>query len=218
MIEINIGAAVESMGREVGRVEQVILDRESFEATHLVIKHGGPLNARHLLMPLNWVVGAERNRVRIDRSDDQLSALPNFEMQHYVRLDQLDQEHLEHPRSKIRPADWINYFVPFVANAFGEPYRPPGVVVTDQLLSTSESPIKRGLPVESSDGYKVGEIHEMLLSEPDWRLSGIIITRGFVLKHPMRVAADWVARIERERIVLNRSKQQVEDWEREQGR
>ena len=52
MIEINIGAAVESMGREVARVEQVILDRESFEATHLVIKHGGPLNARHLLMPL----------------------------------------------------------------------------------------------------------------------------------------------------------------------
>jgi hypothetical protein len=34
----------------------------------------------------------------------------------------------------------------------------------------------------------------------------------------MRIAADWVARIERERIVLNRSKQQVEDWEREQGR
>lgn len=216
MIEINIGAAVESHGREVGRIEQVILDRENYEATHLVVRHGGPLNARHVLMPLNWVTGSEHNRIRIDRTDEELAELPNFEMQHYVRLDQLDEELVEHPRSKIRPSDWINYFVPFVANAFGEPYHPPGVVVTDQLLSSSESAVKRGLPVESSDGHKVGGLHEVLLSESDWRLSGIIITRGFVLKHPMRVAADWVARIERERIVLNRSKQQVEDWERQQ--
>jgi hypothetical protein len=43
------------------------------------------------------------------------------------------------------------------------------------------------------------------------------MARGFVLKHPMRVPADWIAKIERERIVLNRSKQQVEDWEKQQG-
>jgi sporulation protein YlmC with PRC-barrel domain len=216
MIEINIGAAVESRGREVGRIEQVILDRENYEATHLVVRLGGPINARHILMPLNWVIRSERDRVRIDRSEDEIAGMPNFEMQHYVRLDRLDEDHVEHPRSKIRPSDWINYFVPFVANAFGEPYHPPGVVVTDQLLSPSESPVRRGTPVESSDGHKVGEIHEVLLSPPDWRLSGVIITRGFVLKHPMRVAADWVAKIERERIVLNRSKQQVADWERQQ--
>jgi hypothetical protein len=32
------------------------------------------------------------------------------------------------------------------------------------------------------------------------------------------VPADWVAKIERERIVLNRSKKQVEDWEKQKGR
>jgi hypothetical protein len=32
------------------------------------------------------------------------------------------------------------------------------------------------------------------------------------------VPADWVAKIEQERIVLNRSKKQVEDWERQKGR
>ena len=78
--------------------------------------------------------------------------------------------------------------------------------------------VNRGLPVESSDGHKVGEIHEVLLSEPDWRLSGIVITRGFVLKHPMRVPADWVAKIGRDRIRLNRSRQQFEDWERQLGK
>ncbi len=216
MIEINIGAAVESHGREVGRVEQIILDGDSYEATHLVIKHGSLLNARHLLMPLDWVVTSEHNCIRIDQGEADVVSLPNFEMQHYVRLDQLGEEHLEHPRSRIRPSDWINYFVPFVANAFGEPYHPPGVVATDQLLSTSESPVRRGLPVESSDGHKVGEVQEVLLSKPDWRLNGIVISRGFMLKHPMRMPADWVSAIERERITLNRSKQQVEDWEREQ--
>jgi sporulation protein YlmC with PRC-barrel domain len=217
MIEINIGAVVESNGHEVGRVERVILDGATYEATHLVVKHGNPLNFRYLLMPLDWVETTGHDYVRIDRGKREIEALPNFEVQHYVGLDQLDQEHLEYPRSRVRPSDWINYFVPLVANAFGEPYHPPGIVVTDQLLSPSESAVKRGLPVESSDGHKVGEIQEVILSEPDWRLSGIVISRGFLLKHPMRVPGDWVGRIERGRIVLNRSKQQVEDWERQKG-
>jgi uncharacterized protein YrrD len=218
MLEINIGAAIENRGQEIGRVERVVLDRNSYEATHLVVKQGGLLNSRHVLMPFDWVTGSEHDRVLIDRGEDEIEELPNFEMQHYLRLDQLEEEHVEHPRSSIKPSDWINYVVPFVANAFGEPYHPPGVVVTDQLLSNSESAVNRGLPVESSDGHKVGEVHEVLLNETDWRLSGIVITRGFILKHPMRVPADWVSSIGRDRIALNRSRQQLEDWERQQGK
>jgi uncharacterized protein YrrD len=217
MVEIKIGAIVESGGVEIGRIERVILDRDWYEVTHLVIKHGGGLNARHLLMPVNWMVRCDHNRVRIERSEEEISALTNFEVQHYVSLDHLDQEHLEHPRSKVKPSDWINYFVPLFANAFGDPFHTPGVLVTDQLLTPSESAIRRGINVESSDGHKLGEVHEVVLNEPDWRLSGIIMARGFVLKHPMRLPADWISKIERERIVLNRSKKQVVEWEKQRG-
>jgi uncharacterized protein YrrD len=217
MIEIKIGVIVESGGEEIGRIERVILDREWYELTHLVIKHGGPLNPRHLLMPVSWVVRCEHDRVLIERTEDEISALPNFEIQHYVSLDNLDQEHLEHPRSKVKPSDWINYFVPIFANAFGEPFHTPGVLVTDQLLSPSESAIRRGISVESSDGHKLGEVHEIVLNEPDWRLSGIIIVRGIVLRHLMRLPADWISKIEKERIVLNRSKKQVVEWEKQRG-
>lgn len=215
MIEINIGASVENNGHEVGRIERVVLDREFYEATHLVIKRG-TLYPRHQVMPVDWVESAEHNKIRIDRADDEIESLPNFEVQHYTSLDQLDQESLERPRSKVKPADWINYFVPLFANAFGDPLHTPGVVVTEPLLSSSENAVRRGLPVESSDGHKLGEVHEVLLTQSDWGLSGIIMARGFVLKHPMRVPADWIAKIERERILLNRSKQQVEDWEKQQ--
>ena len=215
MKEINIGAAVFSNHREVGKVEQVVLDCESYEASHLVVKHGGPLQPQHLLMPIGWVTNAEHNRVYINHSEEELTDLPNFETQHYARLDGLDQEHLEHPRSKVKPADWINYFVPLVTRSLGEAYSPPGVVVTDSLLSANENAIPRGLPVESSDGHKVGEVQEVLFSEPDWRLSGVIIGRGFIRTHPLRVAADWISRISGDKIVLNRSKAQVEQWEKE---
>ncbi len=214
MKEINIGAKVFSHHHEIGRVEQVVLDCNDYEASHLVIRHGGALQAQHLLMPIGWVTNAEHDRVYISHSEEELKALPNFETQHYVRLDQLDQEHSDHPRSKIKPTDWINYFVPLVSRALGELYNPPGVVVTDQLLSPSESAIGRGLPVESSDGHKVGEVQEVLFSEPDWRLSGFVIGRGFIRTHPMKVAADWIAKVTAEKIVLNRSKSQVEEWER----
>ncbi|QQS45715.1 MAG: hypothetical protein IPM66_17520 [Acidobacteriota bacterium] len=217
MIEINIGATVESGGRDVGRVERVILDRDNFEATHLVVRHGGALNPVHVLMPLGWIAGSEHDKVLINRAPAELENLPRFEIQHYVRLDELDQEQLEHPRSKIKPSDWINYFVPLVANAFGDPLHTPGIVVTDQMLAPNESAIRRGLPVESSDFHKIGEVHEVTFSEPDWRLSGLIIARGvMVMTYHMKIPADWVARLEKDRILLNRSKEQIEDWEKQQ--
>ncbi len=216
MIEINIGATIESEGREVGRVERVVLDRDSHDATHLIIRHGGPLNARHLLMPIGWVRRTEHNCVRIEQTAAAVAALPGFEVQHYARLDELDRQELERHRAKIKPADWVNYVVPLVANAFGDPYHTPGVVVTERMLEPSERAIRRGLAVESSDGHKVGEVHEMLLSEPDRRLSGLVIGRGFVLTHDLRIPADWITQIESTRIVLNRRKRQVEDYEREQ--
>ncbi len=215
MKEINIGATVLSGSREIGRVEQVVLDCETYEASHLVVKHGGALQPHHRLMPIGWIVNAEHDRVHINHSEEELEELPDFETQHYSRLDRLDEEHLEHPRSKVKPADWINYFVPMVTRALGGPYNPPGIVVTDSLLSPSESAIRRGLTVESSDGHKVGEVHEVLFGEHDWRLSGVIIGRGFIRTHPMKVAADWIKQITADKIVLNRSKSQVEEWERE---
>jgi uncharacterized protein YrrD len=216
MIEIHIGATVESEGREVGRVERVVLDRDSNEATHLVIKYGGPLNARQVLMPLSWVARSEHNRVRINHSSAECENLPNYELQHYARLDELGQGELEHHRAKIKPADWINYVVPLVANAFGDPYHTPGVVVTDRLITPAENAVRRGLTVESRDGYKLGALQEVLLSEPDWRLSGVIIERGFIITHPMRIPADWVFSITSDRIILNRTREQVKSWEREQ--
>ena len=216
MKEINIGAIVLSDDRDIGRIEQVVLDCETFEASHLVVRCGNALQSQHRLMPIGWVTGSEHNRIHIGYSEEELMALPNFEMQHFVRLNQLDQEHLEHPRSKIKPSDWINYFVPLVAHALGDPYDPPGIRVTESLLSASERAIRRGLPVESSDGYKVGEVQEVLFSEPDWRLSGVVIARGFILRHPMKVAADWIVKISADKIQLNRTKAQVEEWEKQQ--
>ncbi|HMV46270.1 MAG TPA: PRC-barrel domain-containing protein [Blastocatellia bacterium] len=215
MREINIGAAVLSNGREVGSVEQVVLDCDSYEAAHFVIKHGGALQSQLRLMPADWVTSAEHDSIHISRTENELSELPVFELQHYTRLDQLDEEHDEHPRSKIRPSDWVYYFVPMLTGGLGEPYAAPGVRVTEPQLAASESALRRGLPVESSDGQKVGEVQEVLFSEPDWRLSGVIIGRGFIRTHPMRVPADWITRISAEKIVLNRSKSQVEQWEKE---
>ncbi|MFN0088294.1 MAG: PRC-barrel domain-containing protein [Blastocatellia bacterium] len=213
MLELNIGAAIHSQGREVARVERVILDRATYEATHLVVRHGNPLSPEYLLMPLAWVVGTEHDQVRIDRGDEAIAALPRFEVQHYIDLDKLEQEQARSPRSKIKPLDWVNYLVPMVTHALGDPYNAPGVIVTEQLLSPSESAVARGLPVESSDGHKLGEVHEVLLSEPDLRLSGIVMARGLFRKRLMRLPADWVSRITRDRIVLNRTQEQVETWE-----
>ena len=64
--------------------------------------------------------------------------------------------------------------------------------------------------------HKIGEVHDVIFSEPDWRLSGIIIARGFIRTHPMRIPADWVTKLERNRIVLNRSKAQIVAWEQQQ--
>jgi len=216
MIEINIGTAIEHEGREIGRIEKIILDRSSFEATHLVVRLRKPLRSELLLMPLEWVIGSAQHCLRIGHAESEFEALQPFELQHYVRLDEAREE-FEHTRARIKPSDWVNYFVPFVANAFGDPLHAPGIVVTDRMMEPSESAIGRGLLVESSDGHRLGPVHEVLLSQPDWRLSGIIIERGFVRARPLRVPADWVGQVKEDRIVLNRTREQVELWEQKQS-
>jgi sporulation protein YlmC with PRC-barrel domain len=215
MIEIRIGAGLVSQGQEVGRIERVILDRETEEVTHLVVRHGGPLQARSLLLPLAWVRRATHEQVETDRTEEEIEGLPNFETRHFVTLDHLAEEQGAHPGSKIRPADWIHYLVPLVANAFGDPYHTPGVIVTDPLLSASESAIRRGMPIEASDGHRAGELLEVLLSEPDRRLSGLMVGRGPLLSHSLRIPADWIDRFESDRIVLRRTRAQIDDWEKE---
>ncbi len=212
MIEINIGAAVESGGVELGRIEQVILDRNTGEVTHLVVRHGGALHSRHIVMPLNWITSSDSERVVIERNESELEDLPNFEMRHYVSLDRLDEEQWEHPRSRIRPTDWINYLVPLIANAFGDPLHTPGVVVTDQLLSATESAIHRGMAIVSDDEQKVGELLELLVTEPEMRFSGLIIAHGLITVRAVHIPADWVETIQHDRILLNRSYEQVESW------
>jgi uncharacterized protein YrrD len=219
MIEINIEAMVENGEEEIGVIERVILDHNSFEATHLVIRRGGSLHPRHILMPIDWIVSSTHDRLRIERSGGELEGLPNFETQHYVSLDHLDEEQWQHPRSRIRPTDWINYLVPLVANAFGDPYHTMGVVVTNQLMEATENAIGRGLPVESSDEEQVGEVAEVLLSKPDWRLSALVVACGAGrggTDRTLRVPADWIAIIQSDRIVLNRTSEQFESWMEEQ--
>lgn len=216
MIEIRIGAGLFSQGQDVGQIERVILDRETEEVTHLVVRHGGPLQSRLLVLPLAWVKRATHEQIETDRTGAQIEGLPNFETQHFVTLDQLAKEQGEHPGSKIRPADWIHYLVPLVANAFGDPYHTPGVIVTDPLLAASESAIRRGMPIDASDGHRVGELLEVLLSEPDRRLSGLVVERGHLLSHSLRIPADWINRFESDRIVLCRTRAQIDDWEKEQ--
>lgn len=212
MIEIRIGAAVVSGNSEIGRIEQAILDHNTGEVTHLVIRHGGAFQARHIVMPLDWITAADAERVVIDHGEGELESLPNFEMRHYVSLDKLDEEHWEHPRARIRPADWIDYLVPLVANAFGDPLHTPGVVVTDQLLSATENAIPRGMAVESSDGHKVGEVLELLLGEPEMRVSGLIISHGLVPGQSARLPGDWIGTVQHDRILLNRTREQVTGW------
>jgi uncharacterized protein YrrD len=215
MMKINIGANVECRGERVGTVKRLILDPTSFDLRQIVVGRGGLLTAREVLVPVERIYGAKDEVVTLDMSATELEALPDFEETVYVSLDRLDRDaSLQVPLSTIEPALTSFYFIPHAPLPEEAP-TVAGETVKHTEPGTCE--INAGMEVYAGE-HKVGEISEVIVDSSDKRATGFVIERGWLFTHNVEIPADWVGTIEGRRIVLNRTKEQIEDLDKEQHR
>jgi len=199
-MRVNLGAsAYASTGEKGTTVDRIIVEPETWTATHIVLAKGKPL-ASSKLVPISLVERWTEDSVVLRVSFDDLVHLPDYIARQYSTPRQL----LPRPRratGKNVPAREL--FTPE-----GTPYGPgifPHETQPAERPATKEEPVESGRiqlrdgeTVEATDG-EFGRLDQLLLDVYTNRISSLVV---LVNEQRVDVPVEWVAYIDPDRIRL----------------
>ena len=77
-VALEIGAnMLDKDGNAIGKVEEILMDRQADVATHLVVSEGLFLKEKKLI-PASWIAHVEDNEVQISMSSDYVNGMPDY--------------------------------------------------------------------------------------------------------------------------------------------
>jgi len=187
--------------KKVGEVERVVLDPQTKEITHLVVRKGFLLT-EDKVVPIELVESATEDQVTLRKMGD-LESLPNFEETQYVRVDRVDPKY---PYEKGYA--WPFFWYPTVGmtwwsrRAYPLYPRPRYVVETWRNIPADTVPLKEGADVISVDGEDVGSVERIFADPERERATHLLISEGLILKEKKLVPTTWIMSVEEDEVRL----------------
>jgi osmotically-inducible protein OsmY/sporulation protein YlmC with PRC-barrel domain len=168
--DFKIGTPVLAAEGKVGRLKYVVVDPNIEVVTHLVVERG--LLARHdIVVPVGWVEQADAQGIRLQAKLDELDTLPEFREVEFWAPDPTAR-----PVSGHRPADTRIWISPY-----GTVHRFHSASILHRVrlgIGEADIVIRRGLPVYSADGARIGTVDHLLVEPPTQRITHLVIHRG----------------------------------------
>lgn len=193
-------------GRKVGRIDRVVIDPDSKEATHLVVQKGF-LFTRDKVVPIDEVVTASEDRVVLESKRENPDDYPDFEETHYIPI-QGERTEVRRPNKKSSRIAWY-YPMPRAAwwrlemgsyPGYGEP---PYVRKTDRNIPEGKVPLEEGAKVMSRDGSHVGDVERVFIDEDEQRVTHMLIAKGILSKTRKLIPTMWVDTVTENRVGLS---------------
>jgi sporulation protein YlmC with PRC-barrel domain len=175
-------------GTEVGRIDRLVLDPETKEVTHLVLKKG--VLPEDKVVPMGRVDAGTEEGVILRGDEAELELLPPFEEKHYV-------EGGGPAASPVAPMDLA------VGPEYGEAVvpLPPAAAGTRPLVEVTRNipdgtvAVKAGASVVAADSRKVGRLEQLRTRPGTDEVSELVIAQGFLGRTRRRIPVRWVQRM-----------------------
>jgi uncharacterized protein YrrD len=185
-------------GDRVGTVSRVVIDVKTQEVTDLVIERG-VLSKEEKVIPVELLNPEMGDRIVLRETNQSVDDLPDYEVTHYVRVDQKGV-----PYSNLETSYWyppVNFQSP-------APGRVPAVPVeldtrTEPSLPEGRIAITEGSPVISADDKHVGDVEQVIMDADGSSVTHFVIGKGFLLKEHKLVPAFWASSMEDDKINLS---------------
>jgi uncharacterized protein YrrD len=178
-------------GEKVGHIDRVVLDPQTGELTHIVVRKG-LLFVEDKVIPAELIGQAEEERVQLTAAVRDLEGLPEFEEQHYIYVDELEQG-VDYDLGYVPPFYW---YPPFggTGTVGGSPSYsiPPYVVETERHIPEGTVALREGVNVVSAEGEKVGDIERVLVDPGSDQATHFVISQGLLFKERKLVPIQWV--------------------------
>jgi uncharacterized protein YrrD len=208
-----------SDGKELGRVERVVIDPRGDEVTHLVIEKGLFL-VKDKLLPVQLVKTATEDRIVLLEGSEELRALPDFEDVQYVLANPPNPgQRNRSPESYPSPMYWYppigtiwsgggGYVADWRAYAYPSP---PYVAHEAKNIPEGAVALEEGARVIGKEGERIGEVDEILTDPESEKVTHLVISRGLLNKRRKLVPVTWLGQVHQDEIHLVVSSQVVEN-------
>lgn len=189
-------------GQDVGSVDRVVLNPNTKEVTHIVIRKGF-LFTEDKVVPLNLIISATEGRVVLQLRDvNDLHMLPPFEETHYISLDESEFQTTTYEDELATPNYW---YPPMGLMSYG--YRtgydyPSYTVETEQNIPDDTITLKEGARVMSVDNQHVGNVVRIFTESEHNQATHFLISDGIIFKHKKLVPVSWIREIQEDKIYL----------------
>ncbi|MGQ0603927.1 MAG: DUF2171 domain-containing protein [Anaerolineales bacterium] len=189
-------------GKDIGHVDRVVMNPNSQEITHLIVRQGW-LFTEDKVLPFELIDHATDTEIRLRADAEELDKLLPFEETHYVPAEETDV-------SVAR--DSVAYAVPYLyypgtvdLRATGYPYvNPnPGLVSrTERNIPDDTVALKENAKVMSSDGQHVGNVEQIISNAETGRATDFVVSKGLLLKEHKLIPNQWIRTVMEDEVRL----------------
>ena len=178
-------------GTEVGRIDRVVVNPDSSEVTHLVLKKG--ILPEDKVVPMGRVDAGTDEGVILRGDEAELEHLPPFEEKHVVEADGVvpDAAAAGSLNVVLGPA-----YLPTIERpgAMGAAGRRTAVEVTRNIPDGTVA-LKAGASVVAADSRKVGRVEQLRIRPGTDEVSELVIAQGLLGRTRRRIPMQWVQRL-----------------------
>jgi uncharacterized protein YrrD len=187
---------ITSEGKEVGRIDRVVVDPNTKEVTHVVVRKGF-LFTEDKVVPISLIKVATDEGVTLREDLGDLQDLPVFGETHYVSADE-DGGSAGGPP----PLYWYQPIGDFSTVTHGVAAPPRYITEIKTNIPDETVAVSAGAKVISADDKHVGNVEQILTDPQADRMTHLVISKGLLLKERKLVPASWVRVMSEEQVYL----------------
>jgi sporulation protein YlmC with PRC-barrel domain len=194
-------------GKDVGRIEKVIIDPTTGAVRSAVVRKGVIL-PDDIEIPLQMLQPGPGSEVQLTCTAEQVQHLPKFhEAEYTAPPPEYRGSDAYPPADLLWPIGYPGY--PLATPPYDRRL-PDEISAARQQQDLSNAVLDEGSTVKSRDGEKVGELHSVTFDTETGRPTGIIMRKGFLFTKDLSLPVEMIATVDDGVVYLNVSKEQVE--------
>ena len=185
--------------QEVGHIDRVVIAPKTKQVTHIVVRKGF-FFTKDKVVPIDWVVAGQKERIALRVDADKLAQLPDFEEIHYVASNGDDLGHERSARTDMAPA--LYGYPPYMAAPI-IPYTDPSYVKETKVNIPDDTvAVKEGAQVIASDGKHIGTVELVFTNSTTDRATHFLISKGLLITEKKMVPIEWVDSFDKDEVRL----------------
>ena len=203
MLEITEHAKVfTAHGEYVGKVDRIVIDPITRMVSHIVV-HKGVLLPGDKVIPIEGIATATEERVHLARGNHP-DEFPSFIEQHYVRLDEEDQDRDQETTAIKTPFVWYGPY-----GMASSMYESSMRVVTEKNIPERAVALEPGVCVCVVGRAEIGELDEVITTDSGLA-THIVVTMSDPSLDRKAIPMHWVDEIAADEIHLGATQWMIE--------